>query len=1443
MGSTVNLKAVGLNFQPNPLELPPGSLTEASNVIIRRDDVLESRRGYKIYGNSFGTSTDRTSQLAIYKGRILRHYGSTLQFDTGSTNTSGVNLFSSFSGSFSPTEAGLRIKSIESNGNFYFTTSDGIKKISAASTADFSTASGYITQAGGVKAIDASVSVNYNYASQTDFFTQDSIIAYRVLWGIKDANSNLILGAPSQRVEVYNSLLTLLLQDFHKVLQGLDYCDTTGCLIDDGNYINTEKLPSSAAAGDLHTKLLDLATKIDTDILLANDSGTDGSGNSILNVSSATAINTTTVRITVSAGNPLDYVSIGSKVRLSGFGVGSVSSVSINNAYTLTDVQAGYIEFTQTGLTLAETFSIPTGLINYNEFRSITQPTVPSIPTTDAQLVALQTYLDSIIQKLQFLPNAILPTSQLNDFILPLDITTSATTTLKIRIPDAITDSYFYQIYRTAVNPATDTTVLTDLGAGDEMQLVLEGFPTPSELSAKEVVIEDITPDSFRGANLYTNPTSGEGILQANDNIPAAKDINKFNNYTFYANTRTRHFKLLNLLGVANMIEDYNNTITPKLTIANTVTSNTYSFIIGIQEVTQVTCIADVADSLNGDYFVINSANDDRSYYVWFKTSGGAVSDPTVSGKIGVRVNVDTGSAASVVATKVRDALNSLPVDFSASASGSNCTVTNVGYGYTTDATAGTSGFTISVLTQGQGENASNKEVLLSTNTSPAIAVDETAKSLVRVINKNASEDNYAYYISGVNDIPGKMQIEARSLDTNIIYFLTNNDTTGASFNPDISGTHNISTISVANPTQITTSTAHGLANADYIVISNSNSTPNIDGVHQITYVDSTNFTINVNVTVVGSAGVIIKTRSAEQSTNEEKSNRIYYSKLQQPEAVPALNYVSVGTEDDEIYRIMPLRDSLFVFKKNGLYRLSGDVAPFSVSLFDSSTSLLAPDSLGIADNTIYGWTDGGISTISEAGASVISRPIDTDILKLASSQYTNFKTSTWGIGYESDNSYTVYTVSKPTDTHATIGYRYCTLTYSWTTFDKSPPCGVLNPTDDKMYLGCSDLNFIEQERKDYTRYDYADREYNRELTFGNYIAGSLRLSDITNLSIGDVITQEQTITAFEFNGLLRKLDLDVGVGDTNYYSTLKANGGDNIKTDLLVLATKLDVDSGVNDADYNSTIIQKTGSITSNTAASPTIVTTSIAHGLFSGRIVTISGSNCSPSIDGVYEITVLSPTTYSIPVAISTPGTAGTWTTLDSDFRDLKACYNKIIQKLNADTGVSYSNYVENDYNTLQEAVVTGINKITKVVDLNIKLDFIVGSLKTYEAIDCTFTYAPQHFGDVLSLKQIREGTIMFINKAFTNATLSFASDLVPQFYDTEFNGDGSGIFGHQPFGEKFFGGGSNAAPFRTYIPRNTQRCRYIVCKFSHRVAREQFGVVGVSLTGEVTSGRAYR
>ena len=69
-----------------------------------------------------------------------------------------------------------------------------------------------------------------------------------------------------------------------------------------------------------------------------------------------------------------------------------------------------------------------------------------------------------------------------------------------------------------------------------------------------------------------------------------------------------------------------------------------------------------------------------------------------------------------------------------------------------------------------------------------------------------------------------------------------------------------------------------------------------------------------------------------------------------------------------------------------------------------------------------------------------------------------------------------------------------------------------------------------------------------------------------------------------------------------------------------------------------------KSGTITANTLANPTVVA-SAAHGLATGDTILISGSNSTPSINGSRVVTVTDANHFTVPVNVTVAGTAGSW------------------------------------------------------------------------------------------------------------------------------------------------------------------------------------------------------
>ena len=106
-------------------------------------------------------------------------------------DSDGTGTFAQYTGTYTTPETGYKVKSIESAGNLYFTDSDGIKKLDSLT--------GTVRSAG----IPQALGFDVRLITGTWFATAKSV-SYRVVWSYYDANSNKIIGAPSERTVITN---------------------------------------------------------------------------------------------------------------------------------------------------------------------------------------------------------------------------------------------------------------------------------------------------------------------------------------------------------------------------------------------------------------------------------------------------------------------------------------------------------------------------------------------------------------------------------------------------------------------------------------------------------------------------------------------------------------------------------------------------------------------------------------------------------------------------------------------------------------------------------------------------------------------------------------------------------------------------------------------------------------------------------------------------------------------------------------------------------------------------------------------------------------------------------------------------------------------------------------------------------------------------------------
>jgi len=374
------------------------------------------------------------------------------------------------------------------------------------------------------------------------------------------------------------------------------------------------------------------------------------------------------------------------------------------------------------------------------------------------------------------------------------------------------------------------------------------------------------------------------------------------------------------------------------------------------------------------------------------------------------------------------------------------------------------------------------------------LSIENTANSLVRVINGNSSEIVTAYYLSVAGEVPGKILLQRKTLVDNPFYIGTTHSAIATAFNPEL-----------------------------------------------------------------GTGGTLT---TKVLSSVEAIGNRLYYSKYQEIEAVPLLNYIDVGSRDQEIFRIISLRESLFIFKGDGVYRLAGDpgVNPiWDIGAFDLTSIIKAPDTAITLANNCYYFSNQGIIKLNESTLETISRPIEDKLIPFISTN-PNLENVSFAVGYESDRALLVWTVLTKNDTTATVCYRYSIVTNSWTEWKVSKTCAVLNSHEDKLFFGSGTDNYIEIERKNFDRFDYADRELPVSFSSSGLSENIIKPSGFSFISTEDVLLQEQYVTIFQYNTLLKHLDLDGGLVVHDFYNELKMIPGEDLTFKMSQLVAKLNI-------------------------------------------------------------------------------------------------------------------------------------------------------------------------------------------------------------------------------------------------------------------------------------------
>lgn len=631
--------------------MPDGALEVASNVVISKDGIISKRRGFYDY---YDGSTNSINGLAVYQDVLLSIFVDRVGYltDTGSSpNYTGT--LTTLSGVANTITAPRRTKTALSNKNLYWTTDNGVLKLEAYN--------GTIYNSGAPQALD----LRGAFYGNSGPILANQIVGWRVIFGRRDANDNLILSSPSETLILDNAKLSAT----YTRSGGGPYTVTV-----------TTTSPHGLSSGAVVT----ITDAVDT----------DANGSQTITVIDATSF-----------------------------------------SYSVSDD--------------------------------------PGASGSLSWVVTRSTRIEASI------PSEINSTSP----------------------------GWFFQIYRSSQVADSAGSIFSDFKLIDERTL------SSAEISARVFFYNDDIDDILLGEELYTNQNSREGEDQANFRAPKCDDLTLYKGNMIYGACTTRQLLQFNVidtsvLGSGDFI-DVKSDSTTRRYIARTGVANQTVSASSITSSSGLVINYTAHGFSNDDQVYISNVSGgtltEGTYYVISKAANTFKISTTIGGSA-VAYNSETGLDFQGVYTKDAKVLTKAWVRAS-----NVVTVTSNSHGlstgflvYVTNSSGGTPNVTSAVylitvtgtntftFAETAADDASGNTLDyepyypmfdMDNSSSASLQLAKTAKGIVKAVNRDSSALVYASYISGISDIPGKVQFQAKGFG-GAIYVRAETTIAGTAFSP-----------------------------------------------------------------------------------------------------------------------------------------------------------------------------------------------------------------------------------------------------------------------------------------------------------------------------------------------------------------------------------------------------------------------------------------------------------------------------------------------------------------------------------------------------------------------------------------------------------------------------------------------------------------------------------
>jgi hypothetical protein len=229
-------------------------------------------------------------------------------------------------------------------------------------------------------------------------------------------------------------------------------------------------------------------------------------------------------------------------------------------------------------------------------------------------------------------------------------------------------------------------------------------------------------------------------------------------------------------------------------------------------------------------------------------------------------------------------------------------------------------------------------------------------------------------------------------------------------------------------------------------------------------------------------------------STCDEWTDGWYISKVREPESVPLLNGGRLGG-GETILRGVVCGESLFIFTKTGIWRMTGDpptgpgdAGTLRVDPWRTTVWCIASETVRALAGSIYALTNQGVVSINDGGVRVVSYDIDPDLRDVFANLATGatpvpflLESYAFAVAYESDRKYVLALPNAASDTQAQKFLVYDHLEDGWMPWafadNAYRSCGHVYRDEDKLYFARNDgsQSKVYQERKAFAATDHRD--------------------------------------------------------------------------------------------------------------------------------------------------------------------------------------------------------------------------------------------------------------------------------------------------------------------------------------------------------------------------------